>query len=387
MVIADVRLRTVSVPFVEPAPWRYGTLEGITSLLVELETDSGDIGRGEAPGVPTLALVRASLDGMRPWLVGEDPARVARLLRMADDRGAHHNPHVAGAAIAAVEMACWDLCGKASGLPAHALLGGLDSERIPFYWHVNVPDGTAALARERAAEGLAAGFGTLYLKAAADIATDLALARAVREEVGPGVPLRIDPNEAWTRLEVLRELRTLEALELEFLEQPFDMDDHAGAAELRARGRVPVAANQSAWRLQDVWEVLRRDAADVVVTGLHQLGGMARLRDAAALCRVAGVPLVRHSLCDLGLATAAAAHVLATLPPGQLAHQTHLTLLEHDLVTPRWEFESGHLRVPTGAGLGVEVDEDAVAHYERHFERHGEFGSYGPRATGSPAAG
>jgi L-alanine-DL-glutamate epimerase-like enolase superfamily enzyme len=367
----------VSVPFIEPAPWRYGRLEGITSVLVELESDGGLVGWGEAPGVPSLGLVRASLEGMRPWLVGEDPARVARLLRLADDLGAHHNPHVAGVALAAVEMAVWDLCGKAAAVPAHALLGGLDAERIPFYWHVNVPDGTAAVARERAAEGLARGFTTLYLKAAADIGTDLGLARAVREQAGPGVPLRIDPNEAWTRLEVLRHLTELEALDLEFVEQPFDMDDHDGAAELRARGRVPVAANQSAWRLHDVWEVLRRGAADVVVTGLHQVGGMARLRDAAAICRVAGVPLVRHSLCDMGLATAAALHVLATLPPGQLAHQTHLTLLEHDLVSPRWAFEDGHLRVPSGPGLGVEIDEEAVARYERRFERDGEFVSYG----------
>lgn len=377
MRLAAVHLRTVSVPFVEPVPWRFGRLEGMTSLLLELEADDGLRGLGEAPGVPSEILVRETIAALAQPLVGEDPRRVGRLVRLAAERGTSQYPHVANVARAAIEMALWDLCGKRLGCPAHQLLGGLDAEAVPFYWHVNAPDGRPETLAVRAVEGLERGFGTLYLKAGAGLERDLAGARAVREAVGPSVPLRIDPNEGWSRLEVRRALPALEVLDLELLEQPFPMHDHAAAAELRRASRVPVAANQSAWLPHQVGEVIARGAADVVVTGLHQLGGMAALRDAAARCRLEGVPLVRHSLCDLGVATAAALHVLGTEPPGGLAHQTHLTLFEHDLVSPSWRFEGGRLAVPRGAGLGVELDEAAVARYEELHRRRGEFTSYG----------
>lgn len=378
MKLSALHLRTVSVPFVEPVPWRYGRLEGITSHLVELETDDGLRGLGEAPGVPSPALVREALTALARPLMGEDPTRVGRLLRLAAAHGAAQYPYVANVAVAAIEMALWDICGKRLGCPVHQLLGGLDAESVPFYWHVNAPDGSPETLSARAVEGLERGFGTLYLKAGAGLERDLAVARAVRRTVGPAVRLRIDPNEAWTRLDVRRAIPELEALELEFLEQPFAMHDHAAAAELRRSSRIPVAANQSAWLPHQVGEVLAAGAADVVVTGLHQIGGMAALRDAAARCRLDGVPLVRHSLCDLGVATAAALHVLGTQPPEQLAHQTHLTLLEHDLVTPSWRFAGGRLAVPRGAGLGVELDEAAVARCEQLHREHGEFVSFAP---------
>jgi L-alanine-DL-glutamate epimerase-like enolase superfamily enzyme len=327
--------------------------------------------------------VREALGALRPSLIGADPTQVVRLARTASEQLVEHDPRIASLALAGVEMALWDLCGKAVGLPVHRLWGGADAESIPFYWHVNSPDLEPRMLAERAAQGLEAGFETLYLKVGFGIDLDLELAGAIRAEVGSAVPLRLDPNEAWSAIDVRRRVRELEALELEFLEQPFGADDHQAAAELRSSSRIPVAANQSAWLLSDVREVLARRAADVVVTGLHQLGGMLALRDAALLCRLAGVPLVRHSLCDLGIATAAALQVLATLPPGQLAHQTHLTLLQDTLVTAAWRFEGGRLTVPKAPGLGVELDRDAVDRCERRYAEDGGFEPFGePHESG-----
>lgn len=377
MVISELRLRCLAVPFLEPAPWRFGRLEGVTTILVELETENGLVGLGEAPGIPAAGLVCEALEALRPLLIGADSAQVVRLARTASERLAEHDPQIASLALAGAEMALWDLCGKAVGLPVHRLWGGADAGPIPFYWHVNSPDLEPHVLATRAAQGLEAGFDTLYLKVGFGIDLDLQLAEAIRAEVGTAVPLRLDPNEAWSAIEVRRRLPELEALELEFLEQPFRAEDHDAAVELRRSSRIPVAANQSAWLLSDVREVLARRAADVVVTGLHQLGGMLALRDAALLCRLAGVPLVRHSLCDLGIATAAALQVLATLPPGQLAHQTHLTLLRETLVTPAFHFEGGQLAVPSAPGLGVELDREAVDRCERRYAEDGGFKAFG----------
>src|SRR5579875_1713402 len=135
-----------------------------------------------------------------------------------------------------------------------------------------------------------------------------------------------------------------------------------------------LAANQGAWLVRDVHDVLSCRAADVIVTGLHQAGGLLRLDAARAICEVFDAPIVRHSLCDLGVATAAALQLISTWPGGSLAHQTHLTLLEHDLLEHRLEFVQGRLEVPTGPGLGVALDGAAVARYEERFRTTGAFG-------------
>jgi L-alanine-DL-glutamate epimerase-like enolase superfamily enzyme len=377
MKISEMRLRILAVPFVEPAPWRFGRLMGITSILVELRTDDGLVGLGEAPGIPAPDKVRRAIEAMRPQLVGADATEVLRNTRTASERLDEPDPRIASVALAAVEMALWDIRGKTAGLPVHRLWGGPDFAPIPFYWHVNAPELDPAEVADRAELGLDEGFTTLYLKVGFGIDRDLELAQAIRSRVGPEVPLRLDPNEGWTPPEVSRRVGEIEALGLEFLEQPFPAPNHVAAAELRRSSRIPVAANQSAWLLDDVREVLARDAADIVVTGIHQLGGMIALRDAAVLCRSAGVPLVRHSLCDLGIATAAAMQVLATLPSEQLAHQTHLTLVESDLVTPSWRFAAGSLRPPERPGLGVELDQEAVSRYERRYAEEGAFDAFG----------
>jgi L-alanine-DL-glutamate epimerase-like enolase superfamily enzyme len=102
------------------------------------------------------------------------------------------------------------------------------------------------------------------------------------------------------------------------------------------------------------------------------------------MCETAGVPLIKHAFGDLGLTTIAATHVLGTMDSPQLAHQQHLTILEHDLLAEPVAFVDGHVAVPTGPGLGIELDRDALAHYARLYEEYGEFEGYGPRQPASP---
>ena len=387
MRVTSVDIRVVSVPFTHPETWRFGRLWGLTNAIVEVHTDAGITGIGEVPGSPLIGMVRDALEATSGWIIGEDPMKVRQFLRRASERGWHHYPYIGNAATAGIEMALWDICGKALGCPVHQFFGGLDTETVPFYWYIWVSDRQPDTARQQAAEGVARGFKTMYIKIGFDLKNDLALARAIREEVGDDIALRVDAIEAWTAFEAIDAVQRFEDVGLEFLEQPIDMHDIAGMVDLRTKSRTRIGANQSVWQPWQVPEVLARRAGDVIVTDQHQLGGLVPFRDAAAMCEVANVPIIKHAFGDLAITTIAATHVLGTLASPQLGHQQYLTILEHDLLATRVEFVDGGIPVPTGPGLGIELDQEAVRFYEDVYREHGEFEGYGPitETSGLPA--
>jgi|GEM_PF-6827913 len=153
----------------------------------------------------------------------------------AESRGAAHFPFVANVALAPREMALWDISGKALGAPVHQLLGGSRVETVPFYWHVNGTDDTAASAIDHAREGLDRGFSTLYVKGSADPRHDLELMLELRKAVGHDVALRLDPNEGWHYRDCAKLEGLLREVDLEFLEQPFGMRATREAQLLRRR--------------------------------------------------------------------------------------------------------------------------------------------------------
>jgi L-Ala-D/L-Glu epimerase len=384
MKIDAIRTHVVSVPYRTPETWRYGRVWGVTNVIVEVETDEGLVGLGETPGNPAVTVIRSAVEAMGEFLVGEDPCAINRIARLIRERGWHHYPYVGNQAAAAIEMALWDILGKARGCPVSALLGGAVRDHVPFYWYLPARNRDVKEVADEAAAGVERGFGTVYLKAGFETERDIALIRSIREAVGPDVAVRADANEGWTLHEASRVLWELEDVGLEFIEQPIDMNDVEGLLLLRQRTRTPIGANQTAWLEHKVLQLIAARAADVIVTDFHQLGGLLAFARAAGMCEVARVAVVKHSFGDLGITTAAALHQLSTLHGPALAHQTHLELLEHDLVTERFEFSDGGLQLPSRPGLGVELDRDALEHYKGVYESVGEFSGYAPLDGSSP---
>ena len=377
MRITDLKTTIVSVPFTEAETWVWGRRHGITNALVEVETDEGVTGIGECPGHPNASFVREVLDVIRPLLVGQDPLRIETILHvLLAERGLHHFRHAANVAVGGIETALWDIVGKVAGQPLANLFGGPVRDRVSYYSYVSM--GSSDEMAASAAEAVANGFDTIYLKSGFDREKDVADVAAVREAIGFGPKLRIDPNEAWTPAEAIATMRKLEPYELEFVEQPVSMYDLAGLALVRRSTRTPVAANQAAWLEFDVLEIVRRQAADVVLTDPHQLHGLSAFKKVAALLETAGMPVVKHSFGDLGVTTVAAAQVVATCPNATLANQTHYGLLDDDVIVggpPR--MEGGSIALPAGPGIGVELDEEKVGLYEETYLREGEFTVYG----------
>ena len=376
MRVSGVDIHIVSVPYSFPEVWRFGQAWGLTNAIVEVHTDEGITGIGEVPGSPLISLVRDALAASAEWIIGEDPLRVKAFLARASNRGWHHYPYLGNAAVAAIEMALWDICGKAHGCPVHQFFGGLQTEQVPFYWFVGAEDRAPETVRRQAAEGAELGFKTVYIKIGFDLQNDLLLARTLRESVGDDIAVRVDANEAWSVFEAVDALRRFEDVGVEFVEQPIDMHNISGLADLRARSRVRIGANQSAWLPSQVPEVIAQRAADVIVTDPHQLGGLVPFHTAATMCEAAGLPICKHAFADLGITTIATSHVLATLPSPQLGHQQFLTFLVHDLLATKVEFVDGSIPVPTGPGLGIELDREALAFYEGIYDQYGEFEGY-----------
>src|SRR5882762_4218674 len=241
MKIADVRVIQADIPVDRPHKMSFTTLETMNFVFVRLETGDGLVGWGEAAclGGPTWSeesseSVAATIERyIAPWLVGREAGEIEPLARELARR-VQGNPF----ARAAVEMALWDLNGKALGVPVHRLLGGRVRDRVPLSWSLAVANPEAEL--EEAREKVALGHRIFKIKTAAHpVAHDAERVRRIREAVGPGVALRVDANQGWDRPTALSAIRALEPYGLDFIEQPLPRWDLDGMAELGRRSPTP----------------------------------------------------------------------------------------------------------------------------------------------------
>jgi L-alanine-DL-glutamate epimerase-like enolase superfamily enzyme len=270
-------------------------------------------------------------------------------------------------------MALYDLCGKALGVPVYNLLGGRYHVEIPWFAFLQ-GDSPEELA-ENAVEYVGRGFDPLYLKVGQGEAHDLATVAAVRNAVGPKPRLRLDANESWDRFTALGMARRLAGFDIDWLEQPTPFYDIEGVALLRAESPIRIALDQAIYTDYDILRTIRAGAADVVVLGFHETGGLLPLRKAAAVAAAGGIALNRHGvLGETGISTLAALQILSTIPNLTDGHQVmHQLYVEDILVDGLISIEGGRTAVPDRPGLGVELDWDRVAKFERLYQQVGQY--------------
>ncbi|TWF79690.1 glucarate dehydratase [Pseudonocardia hierapolitana] len=374
MRITGMRTTPVAVPFRTDEIWAFGRRRGQVSVLLELETDEGVVGLGEAATYPSADIVLAVFASLEPLVIGADPLRIEQLVRRIDVVGTWHHVGASSPAIAAVEMACWDIAGKVCGQPLVNLFGGRFRDGVEFFWYVAraEPDEVA----EEGRRATKAGFSTCYLKVGADDPRrDVERVAALRDGAGPGARIRVDANEAWSPGSAVRVIRELARYDLELVEQPVSGRNLDEMAYVRRRIDVPLLANEASWTRHAQLAVIRAGAADVISVDNQMDGGLANLRRSAGMCEAAGLPVVKHSLGELGVALAAAVHALAATPNARPAHQAYGALLTDDVVAgfggPAANYSDGCLTVPTGPGLGVELDRDRVERYAELYRREG----------------
>lgn len=363
MRIVRVHAVPVRVPRTRASRSAFGLRNSTEAGIVYVDTDEGSTGIGEISliwwrqGSGLCADVNRLL---APALEGQDPTRIALLVRrMRQVLPSRHD----APAIAAVEMALHDLLGKALGIPVNLLLGGAVRESIELSISLHMAE-PAAMAAE-ASEWAERGFRTMKIKMGREWKVDLAALAAVREAVGDQVALRIDVNEGWTSVPLAAgRLRQAADIGVHLVEQPLPANDIEGLAELRSRSDVPIAVDETVWSTEDALRVVKARAADTINVYVSEAGGLQGARSIADLAETAGLSYWIGSMPELGLGSAAIAHLAATLPGLTLASDA-CGFIYHaaDILAEPLELADGRLHVPTAPGLGVEVDPAAVEHF------------------------
>jgi L-Ala-D/L-Glu epimerase / N-acetyl-D-glutamate racemase len=360
MKITQLRTDLVRVPLTQAARWSGGTRMAAPAVLLSLETDEGLTGYGEAVG-PTLAPLQTVLEvEFKPLLIGADPLRTELALHRLEELTV--NWAAFGAyAISAVEMALLDLKGKALGTPLVNLLGGIYRDSVEWmgYVFIDEPQANAALARRYMEEG----YGTLKVKVGRDIDQDARRLKAIRETVGPEVKIRVDANMAWSRSTARRAIAALEPHGLQYVEQPLPWTDIDGMAELSRAVDVPIAADESCTGVREAARLIEAGACEVLILYVSEAGGLTRAQQIVRMAETAGVACVLGTWAELGVGTAAGAHLIAASRNFPFANDTHYALQSDDILTEMLPIREGRLAVPAGPGLGVQVDRAKVELY------------------------
>ena len=348
----------VRVPLREPLKWTGGIRESASGLVVELHTDEGIVGIGEAPG-PTLPAIQAIIDReFAQFLVGQDPLRTEWLVHRLEEYSRNW-AGVAAYAIAGLEMALLDLKGKALGVPVAELLGGFVRESAPVigYLFIDEPEANA----RKAADFVAAGHTELKLKVGRDLGQDHDTIAAIRDRVGSDVRIRIDANMNWSVPAAIKWIKALEKFDLQFVEQPVPDFDVAGLAQVRRAVSVPIAADEACTSLRSAIQLVKEDACDVFVVYPSEAGGLTRALQIGAVAQAAGKWCAIGSWAELGVATTANAHVAAASTAFPFANDTHYPLQLNDVLVDPVEIADGQIAVSHDPGLGVALDATSMA--------------------------
>ena len=356
MRVTMVAVTVVEVPQRAPlAPYRSHLRASSTtqSAIIRVDTDAGITGWGEhnINFLPNISARRMEHDA-RSWLIGRDPQSIARF---------HLECPFESRLKSGIELALWDICGKAVGLPVAVLLGGILRERVEVAACMGIQ--SYERAKEMATWYLEQGFGTLKTKAGAQMQEDFDMVRGIRDAVGNRLKLRVDPNRAYSPQEALELARRLEPFDLEYFEQPIPAEPLADAAWLRSQTSVPIALNESVIGPASVLEILRANAAAFILPDTHLAGGILPCLTIGRICEAAGIPCIMHCGHDLGPKTAAMVHVASACPAYSLANDTTYYGLEDDIITERFSIEGGTIAVPNKPGLGVAGDPERLARY------------------------
>ncbi|MBZ9988864.1 cycloisomerase [Mesorhizobium sp. BH1-1-5] len=351
-------------PIRHPGKLGVGDLVSVDAVIVAIETDAGISGVGECSPWAVFAenafAIKATIDNyLAPALIGETPFNIEAILLKMD--AAHYGSSFAKTG---VEMAVFDIVGKALDCPVNQLLGGLVRDRISLSYSVTNQETQADLEESRWL--LDQGFKVLKIKTGVlPEREELIRVEALRKLVGDDFDLRIDFNQGGRREQMTRLCRQLEAFKPTFIEQPFKGFDLDAMAALCAVLDTPIMADESVLSWDQGFQVAKRQAADIISIKIAKMGGLLRSKKVAGMCEAAGVPCYAGAMWESGIGLAASLHFACSSPAIKYGSDFYTAnyLMTDDLVVSPLAVSDGAIFVPTGPGLGVEADWEAIERY------------------------
>lgn len=364
MNISKIEAIPVSIP--RRTVWQSaaGIFATVNHVIVKVYTDEGITGIGEvAPygmfsGETQGGACSIIRDYLSPHLKGLDPLNISAVHRKMDEVLVRNSCTKAG-----IDLAVYDIAGKALNVPVYTLLGGRQRDRIPVGRSLGIR--SVEETTEAAQRAVEEGYKMLGLKIGPDPKTALITLEAVRATVGPEVPILVDANAGFASYDAaVKVLKSMERFDLALIEQPLKGHDLAGMARLCTDLVTPILADESLMSVQDAVTITRHRAADALNVKVIKVGGLLQALKVAAVAEGAGLGLYVGSMFDTGIGAAASAHFAASQPflayPCSLA--TVLSLSE-DLLAEELRIEEGYAYVPEGPGLGIKLDERRLRKY------------------------
>jgi glucarate dehydratase len=368
MRIRSLKATPVNLPLEAPLWWSGGLYTGTSKIIIEILTDQGPIGLGEAPSTDVLP----TIERMGQRLVGMDPLDIAacesvclppwQIVQNTDDSSV-------AKAFGAIEIGLWDLRGKAWNQPLHRLLGGKVRDAVPFTEYFGFRQGREATPEAvvehclamREAHGSTFFEGKLIL---GDPLLEIRTVRLLREALGPAAMIRLDSNMQWSLPSAIRILREIEPYDIRNYEDPVASFEEM--AVLRRHSAIPFSTH-----VPDLRRAVALGVPDTIVTNFAVLGGIGRAIRFIGACEAMGVGFWCYS-GDSGVCTAAYLHVSAAMPWIREPSQSLFRWQTGDVIEGGPFRQTGNVvEVPDGPGLGVSLDREALACWHRHFVDHG----------------
>jgi L-alanine-DL-glutamate epimerase-like enolase superfamily enzyme len=332
------------------------------AVLVKIYSEDGTIGFGEACAWEpefygeTLESVSSTIEKyVAPKIIGENLFNINRIMAIIDANLAKITCVKEG-----IDLALHDLKGKILQTPVYNLLGGCFREDIPVASEIGIdtPDGMA----KKALDVLGLGIKVIKIKGSNDMKLDIKRITTVREAVGDEIELRLDPNAAWSTIGTIKIMKAVESCNLQLLEQPIPSWDLKGMAHIRNKIGIPLMADESIWTPQDVIKIAEYGAADIINIKIAKSCGLSLAKKIEAVSESLGLPCIVGTEIEPGFSLVAKLHLASSMKVLPLASEfTELSLLKINILKHEIQIKDGCVKVPSGPGFGVELD-------ERNFE-------------------
>ena len=374
MKIVEIRTYFLECPLVKPFAYSRGWLDRRAAVLVEILTDNGLSGWGEAFGPGRMSL--GALDLIRPMLVGADPLQTETLWHDIYGRYRDHGqkgPLVD--ALSAIDIALWDIKGKYFKQPICRLMGGPLRSEVPAYASglFRQRDGNpeAYLAKEAACH-VERGYGAVKLKVGFGIEEDMRAVKIVRQAIGSNILLMVDANGAYDAVNAIRLARRMEPYDITWFEEPVPAEDIEGYLQIKTAQSIPIAAGEAEFTRFGFREIMTRRALDIIQPDICAAGGFSECKKIVDMAHAFGIRCSPHTW-GTAIAVAASLQLLAVLPNTTTSLYPISPMLEWDctehgirdaLLTDTLRPKNGKISIPDMPGLGIEIDREAIRPFE-----------------------
>lgn len=358
MKITEIEVFAIRLPLIDPFIISYGSYDDMPSVIVKITTDNGYIGYGE--GVADEHVTAESWESvfqvikntLAPKLIGENPMNMERIHDVMNKQ-----IFMAPTAKAAIDIACFDVVGKALGVPAYVLLGGRYHEKFPITHVLSIgdPEKMANEAEERVKQG----YKSFKMKVGTNVFEDVARIKAVKERVGEDIAIRIDVNQGWQNsANTLLALEQLSGLAIDWLEQPVVATDIDAMVEIKSKSSIPVMIDEGLRGFPEMREIIAKHAAHKVNIKLMKCGGMYPAAKLANMAEMAGIDCQVGSMVESSVGSAAGFHVAFSKKFITSVELTGPLKFSKDIGNLKYEIP--FIQLNEKPGLGVDVDEDVL---------------------------